>query len=104
MSRRIVFRRLARCEFDEAADWYEKRRTGLGTLFLAAVQHVLDQIVVNPQRYAVVLEDVREGPVRRFPYAVYYRAEERRIVVLAIFHVSRDPEIWQTRAKERDEQ
>jgi plasmid stabilization system protein ParE len=94
----IVFRRQARREFDEAADWYERHRAGLGRRFIAAVQHVLEQAAQNPQRYAVVFRDVREGLVRRFPYCVYYRDEGKRIVVLAVFHASRDPSIWQSRA------
>ena len=36
----IVFRRAARIEFDDAADWYEQRRAGLGAKFTAAVQRV----------------------------------------------------------------
>jgi len=37
MSLPVVFRRLARAEFDDAADWYEQRRAGLGAAFTAAV-------------------------------------------------------------------
>ncbi len=99
----IVFRRQARYEFDDAADWYDERRPGLGARFVAEVQAVLNRIIANPQRYAMVFADVREGLLHTFPYAVYYRVEESRIVVLAIFHASRDPEIWQSRAMERDE-
>jgi hypothetical protein len=44
MSVPVVFRRIARGEFDDAADWYEQRQTGLGAAFAAAVQRTLDQI------------------------------------------------------------
>lgn len=30
MSIPVVFRRAARAEFDDAADWYEQRQSGLG--------------------------------------------------------------------------
>jgi plasmid stabilization system protein ParE len=40
----IVFRRVARNEFDEAADWYEQRRPGRGAKFIAAVEAVLSRI------------------------------------------------------------
>jgi len=42
--------------------------------------------------------DVRCVRVRRFPYSVFFRAESRRIVVLAVFHARRDPSVWQQRA------
>lgn len=103
MSLPIVFRRQARYEFDDAVVWYEERKSGLGIAFLVAVQRVLDQISANLFRYAIVLDDVREGLVRRFPYAVYFRVEDLRIVILAVFHASRDPEAWKSRAKEPDE-
>jgi plasmid stabilization system protein ParE len=98
MSLSLTFRRQARREFDEAANWYEQRRAGLGARFVAAVERVLDQAAVNPGRYAEVLEGVREGLVQEFPYCVYFRKEGEQIVVFAVFHVSRDPAIWQSRA------
>ena len=98
MSLSITFRRQARGEFDEAADWYEQRRAGLGTRFVAAVERVLDHAAVNPGRYAKVLEGEHEGLVRGFPYCIYFREEGEQIVVLAVFHASRNPAIWQSRA------
>ncbi|HEV3025350.1 MAG TPA: type II toxin-antitoxin system RelE/ParE family toxin [Pirellulales bacterium] len=97
MSLAIVFRREARLEFDEAADWYEQRRAGLGARFVEAVQHVLNQAAANPQRYGIVDDDLREGVVRGFPFCVYYREEAGQIVVFAVFHSSRDPSIWRPR-------
>ena len=92
-----MFKRAARSEFDADADWYERRRAGLGAQFTAAVRNVLDRIADEPQAYATVLEDVREAPVQRFPYCIYYREEVEQIVVLAVFHTSRDPAVWQNR-------
>src|SRR5262245_62317715 len=98
MSFPVVWRRIARREFDDAADWYEERRAGLGAKFIDQVQQVFARIGENPQMYAVVHEDVREALVRRFPYAVYFRAEPDQVVVLAVIHTSRDPAVWQSRA------
>ncbi len=98
MSLPILFLRPARREFDEAADWYEQRRAGLGARLMAAVQHVLDEAAAHPQRYPEVFGDVREGAVQGFPYCVYYHEEAGQIVVLAVFHASHDPAIWQARA------
>ena len=93
----IVFRPVARLEFNEAADWYEQRRAGRGAAFTAAVRQVLDPIAEHPQFYAEVFEDVREGLVTGYPYCVYYRIEAGQILVLAVFHTARDPSIWQRR-------
>jgi len=98
MSLPIVFRAAARAEFDQAAEWYERQQAGLGGAFVASVQQVLDNIAATPQRYPAVFGDVREGIVPRFPYCVYYRVRANQVRVLAIFHTSRDPSIWQARA------
>jgi hypothetical protein len=75
MNRRIAFRSAARAEFDEASDWYERQRVGLGAEFIAAVQETLDRISAAPEAHSPVFNDTRRALVRRFPYSVLYRAE-----------------------------
>jgi toxin ParE1/3/4 len=93
----VVLRAEAEAEFDEAFDWYDSRGVGLGPAFAAAVQAVFDGIAAQPLMHAVVLADVRNAVVRRYPYCVYYRPHPDRIEVLSVFHTSRDPSIWQGR-------
>jgi plasmid stabilization system protein ParE len=97
MSLPVILRRVARRELDEAGDWYEQRRAGLGERFVAAVERVFEEAAANPERYPEVMNGVREALVHRFPYCVYYREEADCIVILAVFHTARDPSIWQSR-------
>lgn len=97
MSRKPILRRAARCEFDESADWYERQQSGLGPKFVEAVHRTLETIAQRPEVYPVVLEDVRETIVHGFPFCIYYRLRDQTIEVLAVFHNSRDPAIWQQR-------
>jgi toxin ParE1/3/4 len=97
MSRSLVLRSVAKFEFDEATDWYEQRRVGLGAKFVAQVQRVLDRISEFPESYPIVHGDIHETLVKRFPYAVYYRAEPTQVVVLAIIHTARNPATGQRR-------
>jgi plasmid stabilization system protein ParE len=98
MSLRVVLRRQARDEFDEAFDWYEQQRAGLGVEFAERVQDVFDRISAMPEMHAVVYRDVRKALVRKFPYSVFYRVKPGRIVVLAVFHSKRDPNVWKSGA------
>jgi toxin ParE1/3/4 len=98
MSLPIVFLRAAQCEFIEAAEWYDKRRMGRGAKFTAAVREVLTWIGEQPDSYATVFEDICEALVSGYPYCVYYRVDGERILVVSIFHTSRDPAVWQSRA------
>jgi plasmid stabilization system protein ParE len=93
----IVLRDEARAEFDEAFDYYEAQKAGLGVDFADRVQEVFDRIAANPHLHAVVFADVRKAVVARFPYCVFYRAEPTRVQVIAVFHTRRDPSIWQGR-------
>ncbi len=97
MSLPLVFRSAAQAEFDDAAVWYESQQPGLGGDFVAEAQQVLGTIAGQPDRYPVVFGDVREAPVSRFPYCLYYRAKLDRVVIIAVFHTSRDPSVWQGR-------
>ena len=98
MSTPVILRRLAQAEFDDAADWYERRRTDRGAAFTAAVRQAMAGIAATPNAHPEVYGGVRETAVPGFPYAVYYRIEPGRVTVLAVFHTSRDPGVWQSRA------
>ena len=98
MSLRITFHRAASAEFIEASIWYESKRRGLALDFMAEIDHCVSQASEHPLQFAIVHEDIRRVVANRFPYSVYFRAEQHRIVVLAVFHGSRDPAIWLCRA------
>src|SRR5262249_45728564 len=93
----VRLRRVAQAEFDEAAGWYEARRQGLGLRFVAAVQKALTDLADHPARCAEVWPGVREAPVSKWPYFIYYPTYPDQGMVLAIFHASRDPTVWQSR-------
>lgn len=97
MSLPLSIRPKAEAELAEAFDWYEARVPGLGSNFLLSVDAVLSAIARNPRQYPVVHKDTRRALTRRFPYQVLFAAEESRIVILAVFHVSRNPKAWQDR-------
>jgi plasmid stabilization system protein ParE len=85
-----------------AYGWYEEQREGLGEEFLAAVDHTFDSIEQLPESFARVHGEVRRAMVARFPYAVFFRIERTRVVVLTVLHTARDPRLWpQPRKKGR---
>jgi len=98
MSLPVTFHRSASAEFIEASEWYETKRIGLALEFIAEIDSCVSLASKKPLQFAVVREDIRRVVAHRFPYSIYFRAEKHRIVVLAIFHGSRDPTIWLARA------
>ena len=97
MSLPIVLRPEAESDLLAARAWYEQQRAGLGEEFAEAVDQIVDRIRAMPELYEVVLQNVRRGKTRRFPYVVYYRVLEDRIEVLAVLHGSRDARAWKQR-------
>jgi toxin ParE1/3/4 len=91
MSRAVVFRLVARNEYDDAVAWYETQRVGLGLEFSAAIADVLARMSLQPSLFRRVRGPVRRAVVRRFPYTVHFIEEPDRVVVLAVFHAARNP-------------
>ena len=88
-------------ELDEAAEWYEARRPGLGFEFAAEMERVVASISERPFAFPQWKPEdpVRRAMARRFPYAVFFDIEPQRVVVMAIAHSSRRPGYWGGRIK-----
>ena len=97
MSLQPFFRRAARLEYDEAAGWYETQKPGLGGEFVAEIERALLQTCEMPQRFPKMLHDVRCIRVRRFPYSIFFRVRDDRLIVLSVFHARRNPMVWRER-------
>ncbi|MFW8564836.1 type II toxin-antitoxin system RelE/ParE family toxin [Orrella sp. 11846] len=86
----------AKQDLAEALDWYEARQSGLGRRFLAEISSCLERI--RPMMYAKVRSETRRAVVNRFPFAVFYYIDANEVVVLAVLHMSRDPQRWMQRS------
>ncbi len=97
MTIRVVYRRAAKVEFEDAAVWYDERRPGLGEEFIHEIEQAVAQAAAAPSRYPIVLRDIRRTVTRRFPYSIYFRMRGDALIVLAVFHGRRNPLAWQRR-------
>lgn len=93
----LSLRATARAEVQEAFDWYERQRPGLGSRFLSAVRETLAAVEQFPLRYPKVRGQVRRARLRGFPYSILYLAEPEETVVIACFQGRRDPRRWHFR-------
>ena len=92
MKRGFVLRRVAEQEFDDSIAYYENHRSGLGQEFRAAIEQLFQTIADNPDRFRKIAGDVRRAVVtHRFPFVIHFLIEPERIVILSVFHASRDP-------------
>jgi plasmid stabilization system protein ParE len=98
MSLPVVLRPEASWDAEEARDYLETQRAGLGQAFLDRLNEALTQIGAMPELYGIVWRNVRAARLRQFTYVVYYRVHDDRVEVLAVMHGSRRASAWQSRA------
>ena len=85
-------------ELDAAIGWYNQRQFGLGLALHTAAQSILDRIAENPLGgMSSGRHQYRYWRTPRFPYAIYFRASDAEVVVLAI-HGRQHQSRWQERS------
>lgn len=99
----VRFAAEAASELEAAAAWYDSRRSGLGLVFIDAVEAALDRVAQWPQSGSLVDGvtadlDVRRVPVTGFPYQLPYLVLDDHLRVLAVAHDRRRPRYWTPRA------
>jgi toxin ParE1/3/4 len=93
MKRGCVLRRVAEKEFDDSITHYDNEREGLGQEFRAIIEQYFQRITDNPEWFPKIRGEVRRAVVlRRFPFVIHFLIETERIVILSVFHTSREPE------------
>jgi len=88
------FHHLAQKDYDEAYQWYELRKNGLGERFIKEVRNTIDQITVQPETFGSrANKKFREATVDFFPYVIVYRIDKqsRVIFVVSIHHTRKNP-------------
>lgn len=94
----VIFRPAAEADLKEAHGWYEARESGLGKDLVRRVEDCVQLIRRHPEIFPAVHEQIRQGVVKRFPYTILYLISEGSVIVIAVFHASRDPAVWKRRA------
>ena len=94
MHRRTFVRPEAQINISEAAVWYEQRETGLGQRFVGEIRQSLKSISRMPFRFPLIENGVRRLLLHRFPDAIYFLVESDRVIVIAVLHQHRAPQIW----------
>jgi plasmid stabilization system protein ParE len=96
------FLQIAKRELDDAVDYYNREKPGLGYELLWEIFFAIDRIKQFPQAWQTFHEDARRCLVRRFPYGIIYVQQEDLIVILAIAHLHREPDYWIGRLSDKN--
>ncbi len=101
MQYNVVVKQEAELDLDEAINWYENQRDGLGIDFLLHFEESLIFVRNNPYSSPKVLLEYRKIRLNKFPYLIYYTVNEqkRNIDVYAVLHTSRNPLLFNERVQ-----
>ncbi|HQO02926.1 MAG TPA: type II toxin-antitoxin system RelE/ParE family toxin [Spirochaetota bacterium] len=80
-----------------AFSWYEEKRTGLGHDFLLNLEAGLEVIVRDPYIFPVEYKQTRKHLIKRFPYIIVYVIDKNHVIVLAVLHGRRNPDLVENR-------
>ena len=83
------FHRLADRELNEAAQYYDLEKPGLGSSFLREVDRCLRAIEKHPEAGLILRGSVRRRLLRRFPYALLYTLKPDSVRILAVMNLKR---------------
>ena len=89
----------AKADLVDISKWYENQQKGLGKRFLNEMREAFDIISKNPTGFQIRYDDYRVYFTKIFPYGIHYQyiATKSEIHIKAIFHTSRNPQIWRQR-------
>ncbi len=94
----LKIRPAARREFDEACDWYKDEASDLRDRFVGAVENAISAVTQRPLAFPVVYGTrARRAVVETFPYSIFFIKDGFKVIILSIFHDSRNPIIWRGR-------
>ena len=97
MIRRVIIRREAKRDLREARAWYRNISPELANDFVHRLDEAIALVQERPLAFQVAYRTFRRVLVHQFPYALFYHADEMRIVVVAVLHQARDPETLESR-------
>lgn len=75
--------------------WDEEKKPGLGFLFKDFLKTAISSIKQNPLKFQIRYKNIRSRFLNKLPFGVHYWILESEIIILAVFHTSLEPKMWQ---------
>ncbi len=88
----------AKDDLDGAVAWYTEKGTPTAQRFIDAYLKVVRRLTDNPFLFPKARGDLRKARLAKpFPYNAYFFVQGDVVFVVAVFHDSRNPAVWQSR-------
>jgi toxin ParE1/3/4 len=91
MNYEILLQSEAVIDIQDAFDWYELQRSGLGSEFMNEVEDGLEKLSRHPQHYSASTQKYRKLRIKRFPYLLIFEIEDLKVIINAVRRISQKP-------------
>jgi len=90
---------LARDDIHQIIDYYDDTVPYLTDLFVSELFSDFETIRKNAFLFQLKYRNTRVCYLKKFPFGIHYQINdaEKAIEILAVFHTSRNPKIWENR-------
>ena len=87
----------AKEELEKTVLFYKKQQAGLEKRFIEAAEDAISRVCRNPLLYRKINNDARKCRLLHFPYAIIFRIKPAQIEIIAVMHLRKQPNYWQSR-------
>ena len=84
----------ATLDLRRAVEFYSRERPGLGAEFLREFENTSEVLASHPEIGIPIRGGARKLFLKRFPYILVYRVEPTQVLILAVAHQRRHPDVW----------
>ena len=71
--------------------FYEKQSEGVGSYFLDSLFSDIDSLLISAGIHPIYFQKYHRLLSKRFPFAIYYKIENDRILISAVLDCRKDP-------------
>ena len=86
-------------DIQETFEWYEIQLKGLRLRYKNQAKKQINSLKKDPYLFSIKYNEIRCRKIDKFPFLIHYLINENTnsVTVFAVFHTSRNPEIWNKR-------
>lgn len=78
-------------KIQDAVDWYEEQKQGLGFQLLDEIENCYAELQINPHRFSFINHQYRRVKTARFPYVLIYEVEDDTVIITNVRHNKQKP-------------
>lgn len=88
-------------DIQETFEWYEMQLKGLGLRYKNQTKRQINSLKKAPHLFSIKYNEIRCRKIEKFPFLIHYEINEetKTVNIFAVFHSSRNPEIWKRNNK-----